>query len=79
MTKRHRERPPNWRRMESFTFECAGLSGEDARQIAFAILGEWSRAEMSAADDNTSKPSGTEAEKHSEKMIERGEQGRSRA
>jgi hypothetical protein len=64
------------------------LSREDARQIVenvtgfFKLLAEWSRVEMPApANDNDTQVGVlvAEKEKHSEAMVEHGEQGRSRS
>lgn len=64
------------------------LSREDARQIVenftgfFKLLAEWSRVEMPApANDNDTRAGVpvAEKEKHSEAMVEQGEQGRSRS
>jgi hypothetical protein len=63
------------------------LNREDARQIVenitgfFSVLAEWSRAEKPAPANNNDpqvKALLAEEEKHSEAIVEQGEQGRSR-
>ena len=61
------------------------VSREDARQIAenvtgfFTTLAKWSRAEMSAVNDNNLQPKANEKEDEKRSgEIEQGERGRSR-